>query len=145
MPIIYRKGDLLSGPEKYILHGCNAQGVMGSGVALQIKEKYPEAYEYYMYSHVTDGLDMGSIITVACEDRIIVHCITQEYYGRNKNCVYVDYNAVKNCLHLVNHNFKCADVAMPKIGCGLANGDWNIVEKIINETMVDCQPVVYTL
>ena len=145
MTIIYKQGDMLAGPEKYILHGCNAQGVMGSGVALQIKQKWPEAYEYYRYAYVNDGLELGVMLAVDCDDKTIIHCITQEFYGRDKNRVYVDYNAVKDCLRLVNHNFKGVDVAMPKIGCGLANGDWNIVEQIINETMVDVQPIVYTL
>lgn len=35
MKIIYKQGDLLSCPERVILHGCNAQGVMGSGIAAQ--------------------------------------------------------------------------------------------------------------
>ena len=145
MSIIYRKGDLLAGPEKYLINGCNAQGVMGSGIALQIKRKWPEAYEYYKYAYVNGGLELGTILTVDCDDKLVIHCITQEFYGGDSNRVYVDYCAVKNYLRFVNHNFKQHSIAMPKIGCGLANGDWNIIEQIINETMVDCQPIVYTL
>ena len=35
-----------------IVHGCNAQGVMGSGVAKQLRAKYPEIYVDYL-----DGLE----------------------------------------------------------------------------------------
>ena len=28
-------------------------------------------------------------------------------------------------------------IAIPKIGCGLAGGDWNIVEQLINDTVGD--------
>jgi O-acetyl-ADP-ribose deacetylase (regulator of RNase III) len=36
-------------------------------------------------------------------------------------------------------------VAMPKIGAGLAGGDWNVIEKIIEEECKGVQPVVYYL
>ena len=39
MKIIYKQGDLLEAEEVVIVHGCNAQGVVGSGVALAIRNK----------------------------------------------------------------------------------------------------------
>ena len=41
--------DLLNSPDRIIVHGCNAQGVMGAGVAKAIRTKYPEAYSNYFY------------------------------------------------------------------------------------------------
>ena len=57
MKIEYRKGDLFQTEIKTIVHGCNAQGVMGSGVAKIIRDKYPKAYdryvaEYKIYNHL---------------------------------------------------------------------------------------------
>lgn len=40
MPIKYIKGSLLDTDAKIIVHGCNCQGVMGSGVAKQLKKNY---------------------------------------------------------------------------------------------------------
>lgn len=39
--IEYRKGNLLDITSGVIVHGCNMRGVMGSGVALAIRNKYP--------------------------------------------------------------------------------------------------------
>ena len=47
MQIEYRNGDLFSTEIKYILHGCNSRGVMGSGVAFIVKNLYPKAFEEY--------------------------------------------------------------------------------------------------
>ena len=154
--IIYKQGDLLLGPEKYIVHGCNAQGGMGTGIALQIKQKYPEVFDVYRSAYEEHNqLFLGDTIPAVAEDgKVVFNCITQDRYGRNKSIVYVDYDAVRKCLIEVNNTIRDnnsirlnhhTEVAMPKIGCGLANGDWAVVEAIINEVMIDCQPIVYTL
>ena len=41
--IRYEKGDVLTTNDDIIIHGCNSAGVMGAGVALAIKRKYPKA------------------------------------------------------------------------------------------------------
>jgi len=41
--MIYRQGDLVMAVEPIIIHGCNAKGVMGSGVAKAIRAYYPDA------------------------------------------------------------------------------------------------------
>ena len=41
------KGDLLSSDVKIRCHQVNCRGVMGAGLALQVKQKYPEAFEQY--------------------------------------------------------------------------------------------------
>lgn len=148
MPIKYIKGSLLDTDAKIIVHGCNCQGVMGSGVAKQIKEKYPQAYNAYKNYEESVGLKLGYVIPAFCTGgRWVLNCLTQEYYGRNVNKVYVDYNAISRCFREVaslcnyfigfNKSYKYNLIAMPKIGCGLANGDWNIVSKIIEEELCD--------
>jgi O-acetyl-ADP-ribose deacetylase (regulator of RNase III) len=143
-------GDLLSVTEGYIVHGCNAQGVMGSGVAKLIKDNYQEAYHYYHGSYKsfikTQGkMPIGINIYAASKYNnklCIVNAITQEFYGRDKNIVYVDYNAVRKCFNSLN-SFILEEtlknipkvVNFPLIGAGLANGDWSIIEQIIDEEL----------
>lgn len=156
MKIEYIKGDLFSTSIKTIVHGCNAQGVMGSGVAKVIKERYPKAYdryrkEYEQYHH----LKLGHIIPVPCGDRIndpvnykiIVNAITQEFYGRDGSR-YVSYDAVAECMSTINKFFEVYgidEVAMPQIGAGLGGGDWNVLSTIIESEMKNVKPVVYVL
>jgi len=139
--IIYKKGDALKGPEKYLLHGCNAQGVMASGIAKSIKDTYPDAYTEYRKTHLGNGLVLGDIIPVLCGDKIIINAITQQYYGRDP-IRYVSYNAVASCISAVNQ-IATEEVAMPYIGAGLGNGDWETISLIIEELSTNFQPVVY--
>lgn len=144
--IKYVIGDLLGADQKVIVHGCNNRGVMGSGVARQIRAKWPNVYEVYSLKHMVFGLDLGDIIPVATLDgHIIVNAVTQEGFGRDGK-VYVDYDAIKTCMEKINNkviDWEVKEVAMPRIGAGLGGGDWAIIEKIIADTAKNYTPVVY--
>jgi len=42
----------------------------------------------------------------------------------------------------INHVFKGQHIGLPKIGCGLAGGDWNIVKEIIQKELKDCNVII---
>jgi len=146
------KGNLLSVTEGIILHGVNCQGVMGSGIALQIRNKYPVVYHNYTSlfnklkeQKIDKATLLGSIQEVIInKDLSIINCFTQLYYGRDPKVRYIDYVALERCLELViqlfntkkltNSDFKPL-IAFPRIGAGLANGDWSVIENIIEKTL----------
>lgn len=156
MKIKYVKGDLLQASERCILHGCNAQSTMNSGVAKLIRAKWPSAYTVYKASEQHDGMRLG-VVTYAQQDdgKIIFNGITQEFYGRVPNRCYVSYEAIKEVIQAMNYFMEHPDglfeegeipsVAMPMIGAGLGGGDWEIISKIIEEESISFQPVVYYL
>lgn len=144
MKIKYQKGDIFMSPNRFILHGCNAQGVMGSGVAKLIREKYPFAYQEYLRLHKEVGLSLGQAQIVKCRDRTIINAITQQFYGKDGRR-YVSYDAVANSMRMVEEYLYGETVAMPKIGAGLGGGDWNVIEAIIESELKTVQPIVFTL
>lgn len=130
-------GDILSVTEGIIVHGCNAQGVMKSGIAKDIREKYPQVYEDYKQHERERGLELGdAIYTTIHKDLIIVSAITQEFYGRAK-VIYVDYDAISSAFMKIGlvASLKGLDVHFPLIGCGLANGKWSEVKPRIDEEL----------
>lgn len=149
MKIEYITGNLLTSGVPAIVHGCNAQGVMRSGVAKQIREKYPFAYDAYMEVYNQGRLRLGGVSHGDNGDVIILNAVTQEFYGRDPNVVYVNYLALRQCFRKLNSYMTCdiqGDIiGMPLIGAGLANGSWTIISKIIEEEAVKYKPVVYLL
>lgn len=149
MKIIYKQGDLLACTEDVIVHGCNAQGVMGSGVAALIRKKYPNAARAYFNMKDNRCLQLGAwSYSKENDGKTIINAITQEFYGRNPHVVYASYGAIAHVFGNINKwckTYGVKSIAMPKIGAGLANGDWNVIEKIIEIECVDVQPVVYVL
>lgn len=121
-----------------IVHGCNAMGVMGSGVAKAIRKKFPFAYKAYKDYQEMWGLRVGTIIVAhqPC-GVVVVNAITQERYG-NDGKQYVSYEAVKSCFASVAllakrlAKYGDATVNYPLIGAGLGGGSWEVIEQIIN-------------
>lgn len=139
--IEYRKGDLLNIKRGIIVHGCNAQGVMGSGVAKAVKEMYPGAFTQYSNDVMTNWAGLGdiSVYTAVPGELIIVSAITQEFYGREPNTRYVSYDAIELCFArvFVLAEYIGVSVHIPKIGAGLAQGNWNIISTIIESLQGD--------
>ena len=141
MIIIPKKGDLLNVPAGHIVHGCNAQGIMGSGVALAVKRKFPGAYLSYIHHHQEpQGLVLGVAYPFVVSDKLCIwNAITQEGFGlptRN-----VSYDAIETCFGQINTYLEFTDDPMPKelhipmIGAGLGGGNWEIIKTIIEQTV----------
>lgn len=137
----YINGDLLASDEFYIMHGCNNQGFMESGIAAQIKKKYPVAYEEYRRHHELTGLRLGSFHLVDVNPgRRVINAITQTQGG-----IPVSYDAINQIftdLNTVNLN-PHKRIAIPRIGAGVAGGSWDIIESIIKTRAVKYEVCVY--
>lgn len=144
--IEYIKGDLFTTDVVHIAHGCNCQGVMGAGVAKIVKDRFPNAFKVYhnrvileTNQNLASGCDptrslLGKVIQAPMEnDKIIIHCLTQDYYGNNWR--HVNYDAVATAFEKIALSYPPKTLAMPKIGTGLGGGDWNIIEAIIESTL----------
>lgn len=134
------QGDILAADEKYIAHGCNCVGAFGAGLAGQIARMYPQAREAYMEKYRREGWKLGEIQLVKIEGGpTIINCATQ--YNYKGYGLLADYGAIRTCLQKIKSVMNGAEIALPKIGCGLARGEWTVVEKIIWEELGDCARV----
>lgn len=144
--IVYKKGSLMLASEDIIAHGCNCINGFGSGVAAAISEAFPEAKYKYHEKFKTIGWKLGDVQIVKTKGKHIANCATQqEYYPRNK--VHADYPAIENCfkkLYIYAKNNHLT-IAIPKIGAGLAGGDWARIESIINGIFIDMSITCYII
>lgn len=146
-------GDILQSNEEIIIHQVNCKGVMGGGIALQIRNKYPEVYADYHelclsynsspYKRSSDLL--GNIQVCKCSGgRTIINLFAQDGFGRMK--CQTDYEALNKCLTKVGAEFIGKTIAIPyKMSCGLAGGDWSVVKKMIEDILIDCEVHIYKL
>jgi O-acetyl-ADP-ribose deacetylase (regulator of RNase III) len=147
------RGDLLqlaeSGSFDVIVHGANCQCTMGAGIAKSIRETFPEAYEVDCATPRGDRAKLGTIscAEVSRSGRAfwVVNAYTQHHY-RGPG-VRVDYDAVRSAMREVKRRFTGKRIGYPKIGAGLARGDWELLSRIIDEelesedhTLVEYEP-----
>lgn len=137
------EGDMFESDAIYICHQVNCQGEMRTGVAQQVRQKYPEAYQ--MYKQRCDSLKdnkesmLGYAQFVPSRNgKTIVNMFSQNNYGYDGE-VYIDYRAFKGCLLTIKrHVPKNKTIAMPYlIGCHRGGGEWGIVLPMIEEVLSD--------
>ena len=117
-----------------VAHGVNCQRVMGSGVALAIRNRWPEVYDSYRKNLAGEQV-LGTAQFVQIDQLLYVaNCYTQLNYGRTGG-PYADLYAIKRSLD-ATFAFaarKQLPVFMPRIGCGLGGLRWDEVESVIVE------------
>lgn len=113
-----------------MLHVCNNKGVMGSGIALHVKNQIPDAYRAYKEYESENGfIRLGTIST--CHNVINLHA--QHGYGQGIR--HLDYEALYLSLeaaasYIAENGIERVGVPY-RMGSDRAGGDWKIVCSMI--------------
>lgn len=125
--VTYHDGDLLKSGCQMICHQVNEFGVMGAGIAKQIKAQFPKAYQDYKEFCNIVGLKHGKVVFSENDGVIIANCFSQIYWQTEVKLVE---EVVKTIIKYCKDN-QIKTVGIPyKYGCGLAGGDWVIVQRV---------------
>jgi O-acetyl-ADP-ribose deacetylase (regulator of RNase III) len=104
------------------VQGCNCFETMGSGIAREIKARYPAAYTADVhYSRSGDYNKLGNFSSAVCGSFTIINAYTQYDFSRGKDVF--EYNSFAMILQKLAHQYPNAKFGFPLIGCGLAGGD----------------------
>lgn len=142
--VVFKEGDLLDSDCDFICHQVNCKGVMGSGIAKQIRDRYPVVYFYHRRDFELGNAILGKvkIINVTHKShkfRMVVNMYSQYDY-LPRTITHTDYKAFESCLDKIkkfvsvfqNEHGKKYSIGFPDhIGCGLAGGDWTIIKDMI--------------
>lgn len=159
-------GDLLDAPVDYICHQVNCQGRMGSGIAKQIKERWPVVYDAYIsaykdredeilrncggFEHMPDVSEtlLGYVQKVPVnEEQVVINMFAQQYYGYDGKR-YTSYDAFWACLGGIRDSVpKGSKIGFPwQIGCGLGGANWEVIMTMIEEVLAeDFEVYIYIL
>lgn len=141
-------GDILHSnttpKEVLVCHQVNCKGIMGAGLAKQIRNKYPQVYYVYknacniaaQENNTSKLLGTFQIIDVSRNSGYkVVNIFGQDGYGRDRQ--YTSYEALTKAFKELCHLMRNEVVRIPYgIGCGLGGGDWSVVEQIIEKELV---------
>jgi O-acetyl-ADP-ribose deacetylase (regulator of RNase III) len=135
------KGNLVEmandGQFDAIIHGCNCFCKMGAGIAKEIARTFPQAEAIDKTTVPGDKSKLGSYTSVGVRNKhggnlIVVNLYTQYFYGR-KYGVPFSYEAFRKGLRKLAPNAGQLRIGLPKIGAGLAGGDWTRIQQILGE------------
>ncbi|TWP46499.1 macro domain-containing protein [Lentzea tibetensis] len=139
------KGDATSpqakGP-KIIAHVCNDLGGWGKGFVVAVSKRWPEPERAYRdwhreRAHNHFGLGGTQLVQVR-PDTWVANMVGQHGMRTGSKGPPIRYDALARCLGvLADHAVRLeASVHMPRIGCGLAGGRWELVEPLIADTLL---------
>lgn len=159
--LIRAKGNLIDMAEQgqfnIIVHGCNCQNTMGSGIAKELRDRYPGVYEADTLAGKTwqtPVAKLGNFSTYATVGKqgnlfVVVNAYTQLHY-LPRGVDHFEYESfyiiLKKLEYIVNEGF---NIGFPYIGMGLAGGDskriidlletfaYNVTKKGGNVTLVE--------
>ena len=144
-------GNIFDSSAHIICHQCNCQGVMGSGVAAEVKKRYHHVFKAYRDDYNNGLLKLGYVcFATAKQDQVIANMCGQDKFGYDGS-VYTNYDKLQICLDKVkeyatfSYDVKPV-IAFPyKMSCHRGGGDWNVVYKMIEDTFDDFDVEIWRL
>lgn len=120
-----------------LVNPVNTKGVMGKGIALEFKKRFPESYKVYRAACKRGELRPGIVLFVPGQkgEPNILHFPTKNHWRGRSQLEWIA--AGLDCLRDHYTVWGLARIAMPQIGCGLGGLDWQDVRPLIEERFAD--------
>jgi len=133
----FRQGDLLQARAEALVNAVNTAGVMGKGIALMFKERFPENYRRYAAACKVGEVHTGQMFVTEISEldgpRWIVNFPTKEHWRGKSRMEWIKTGLVDLRRFLMQHNVK--SVAIPPLGAGNGGLNWVEVRPQIEATL----------
>jgi len=138
--IEYVSGNFFDYKADIRINTVNCVGIMGAGVALEFKNRYPEMFKAYVRICKENGIEPGKPYVWEEYDLfsrcIIVNLPTKIHWKNPSEYEYIEKNLIWLGKFLMDKNEDIV-VTLPALGCGHGGLDWSIVKKQIEYYLGD--------
>lgn len=153
--ITYKTGDLLESKADILVNTVNTVGVMGKGIALQFKEKYPKMFEQYKVACKSGELNKGGdlwwwkinpsprdLFSKKDDGKYVLCFATKENWRKSSKLEWIEKGLVELSTYFNSDYFyefvHKTSIAFPKLGCNNGGLDWEtqvrpLMEKYLND------------
>jgi O-acetyl-ADP-ribose deacetylase (regulator of RNase III) len=145
--IRYTSGNLLESDADALVNTVNTVGVMGKGIALLFKQRFPDNYRQYKAACSAGRVVTGSMfvteVSVLMGPRWIVNFPTKQHWRDLSQLSWIEAGLQDLRRFLIEHRVKSA--AIPGLGTGNGGLDWGEVRPLIEQALggLDTEIVVY--
>lgn len=134
--------NIFNSTAQVLVNPVNTVGVMGKGLALQVKQQYPNVYEAYKKACTQNKLTIGKLQLVPIADnRFVLNFPTKIHWKNSSEYRYIiaGLNKLANCYESKN----ITSIAFPKIGCGCGGLNWTVVKTLIIKHLQHTDLIIY--
>ncbi|MCC5806196.1 MAG: macro domain-containing protein [Opitutales bacterium] len=135
--ITYRQGNLLESDVEAVVNTVNTVGVMGKGIALMFKERYPEVFKAYAAACKSGEVRTGRMFLTPTNElsgpKWVIHFPTKRHWRRPSQMEWIEKVLVD--LARVIREKEIQSVALPPLGCGNGGLVWSEVRERIDSVL----------
>ncbi len=132
-------GNLLDAPVEALVNTVNTVGIMGKGIALQMKNAFPENTKAYTRAVKEGGIKLGEVLVVPVNPinsvKYIINFPTKAHWRFPSKLEWIKNGLQDLRNKLIAHSI--ASVALPPLGCGNGGLNWNDVKPVIEAALND--------
>lgn len=148
MSVYFKQGDLFQTDAEGIVNTVNCVGVMGKGVALEFKNRWPENFKAYKKLCDSEQLRPGHVFIYDTNDlfsdsaksqRYLINFPTKNHWRSKSKFSYIEQGLDDLIVQLEKSNIK--SVALPPLGCGNGGLDWNQVKDLLIQKLSKIQNI----
>src|SRR5271156_4530317 len=133
MTVKVKSGDLLKENVDAIVNTVNCVGVMGKGIALQFKQRWPRNFQAYEAACKRKEVKPGKVFIYDmgewAKPRYIINFPTKTHWRGDSKIEYIE-SGLRDLVSEVGRR-KIKSIALPPLGCGNGGLDWNDVRRLI--------------
>jgi O-acetyl-ADP-ribose deacetylase (regulator of RNase III) len=146
--IRFTQGNLLDADVEALVNTVNTVGVMGKGIALMFKERFPDNFRAYEAASKRDEVHVGHMFVTASTElsgpRWIINFPTKKHWRHPSKLEWIAQGLVD--LRAVIEAKQIRSIAIPPLGTGNGGLDWARVRSLLEESLgdlADVQVVIY--
>lgn len=127
--IVERKIDIFKSSMQTITNPVNVVGVMGKGLALAFKQRYPGLIIPYENACRNREFEAIGLFIYNSDDYKIL-CFPTKHHWKDPS----DLNLIEDGLKILASSYRWYDItsiSLPALGCGLGGLEWNTVRSLI--------------
>lgn len=145
--IEFTQGNLLEAEVEALVNTVNTVGVMGKGIALMFKERFPENFKAYAAACAKKEVRVGRMFVTAGVElsgpRWIINFPTKEHWRGGTQPEWIESGL--DDLRRVIQEKQIHSMAIPPLGCGNGGLDWRMVRPMIEAKLGDLPGVAVTV
>lgn len=131
-------GDIFTSSAQALVNPVNCVGIMGAGLALVFKRRFPRNYDFYYQECAGGRVKIGKVLTYPTgmkSPKFIFNFPTKDHWCNRSKTEYIAEGLVSLSTQVQYLNLET--VAMPALGCGLGGLIWEDVLLMIHKALDD--------
>lgn len=130
--IRYTTGNLLDDPADALVNAVNCVGVMGRGIALEFKKRFPENFQKYQAACLGGEIHVGFMFVTKEAGKTIINFPTKKHWRNRSHLSWIETGLRFDLRRIIILN-DIRSIAIPALGCGLGGLPWDKVRYLIED------------